>query len=245
MEYNWHFSQKSKCSGEEKQECLNLVSELIALSKVARRNGLLALVPYAEKSSSFLLRKGLHLVVDGVNPQVTREVLESYILSGDYNGKDLLERCLILEGVAGIQKGLHPKVAKEYLLSFLGEESYALFEEKFEDPNKDTLEVYLQKLGDTGTEKPSATETQLDTIITKLKNDEIEKFLMEINTGDLAKAIKGLGGQAQIRLFNNLSQKAAAALKDVLDDLDSMDESEIKEARDSALEILSDLGLGK
>ena len=118
MEYNWQFSQKSRCSDEDRQACLKLVSELIALSKVARRNGLLSLVPYADKSSSFLLRKGLHLVVDGVNPQVTREVLESYILSGDYSGKDLLERCIILEGVAAIQKGLHPKVVKEYLFPF-------------------------------------------------------------------------------------------------------------------------------
>ena len=243
MEYNWQFSQKSKCSDQEKQACLELVAELIALSKVARRNGLLSLVPYAEKNASFLLRKGLHFVVDGVNPQVTRDVLESYILSGDYSGQDLLERCIILEGVAAIQKGLHPKVAKEYLLSFLGEESYAIFEEKFEDQNTDTLEAYLQKLENPDSPNASSAETQLDAIIVKLKNDDVERFLMEINTGDLAKAIKGLGGQAQIRLFNNLSQKAAAALKDVLDDLDSMEASEMKEAQDTAMEILSDLGL--
>jgi hypothetical protein len=243
MEYNWQFSQKSKCSDEEKQACLKLVSELIALAKVARRNGLLSLVPYAEKNSSFLLRKGLHLLVDGVNPQVTRDVLESYILSGDYSGKDLLERCIILEGVAAIQKGLHPKVAKEYLLSFLGEESYAIFEAKFEDQNTDTLETYLQKLDDQDSPNSSSAKTQLDAIIVKLKNEDVERFLMEINTGDLAKAIKGLGGQAQIRLFNNLSQKAASALKDVLDDLDSMEESEMKEARETAMEILSDLDL--
>lgn len=66
---------------------------------------------------------------------------------------------------------------------------------------------------------------------------------MEINTGDLAKAIKGLGGQAQIRLFNNLSRKAANALKDVIEELDPMDEAEMKEARDIALDILADLDL--
>ena len=66
---------------------------------------------------------------------------------------------------------------------------------------------------------------------------------MEINTGDLAKALKSLGGQAQIRLFNNLSKKAATALVDVLDDLESMDEAEMKEAQDIALDILSDLEL--
>jgi len=241
MEYNWQFSQKSRCSDEEKRECLLLVSELITLSKVARRNGLLSLVPYAEKSRSFLLRKGLQLVVDGVNPQVTREVLESYILSGDYSGKDLLERCLILEGVAAVQRGLHPKVAKEFLLSFLGEESYAIFEEFFEDSDKDTLETYLQKIEDVPAS--SSLGAQLDQIILKLNNDQIEKFLMEINTGDLAKAIKGLGGQSQIRLFNNLSDKAANALKEVLDDLDSVGESEMQESQETALAILSDLGL--
>ena len=239
MEYNWRFSQKIKCSNQEKRECLNLVSELIALSKVARRNGLLSLVPYTENNASFLLRKGLQLVVDGVNPQVTREVLESYILSGDYLGKELLERCIILEGVAAIQKGLHPKVAKEYLLSFLGEESYTIFEKEFNNRSSDTLERYLQKLEDTTAVK----ESRLDSIILNMKNDEIEKFLMEINTGDLAKALKSLGGQAQIRLFNNLSQKAANALVDVLDDLDSMDEAEMKAARDTAMNILSDLDL--
>ena len=241
MEYNWQFSQKSQCSQDEKRECLNLVSELISLSKVARRNGLLSLVPYAEKNSSFLLRKGLQLVVDGVNPQVTRDVLESYILSGDYSGKELLERCIILEGVSAIQKGLHPKVAKEFLLSFLGEESYSVFEEEYEDREKDSLEAYLQKLEDNA--DSSNQESRLDNIIIKLKNDEIEKFLMEINTGDLAKAIKGLGGQAQIRLFNNLSRKAANALKDVIEELDPMEEAELHEARDIALDILTSLDL--
>lgn len=239
MEYNWRFSQKSKCGDEQKRECLKLVSELIDLSKIARRNGLLSLVPYAEKSTSFLLRKGLQLVVDGVNPQVTREVLESYILAGDYSGKELLERCIILEGVASIQKGLHPKVAKEFLLSFLGEESYAVFEKEFEDGRKNSLEMYLQKIEDVPAS--SSKGSQLDQIILKLNNDEIEKFLMEINTGDLAKAIKGLGGQTQIRLFNNLSQKAANALMEIFDDLDSLDESEMEEAQETALDILSDL----
>ncbi len=241
MEYNWQFSQKSQCSIDEKRECLGLVAELIALSKVARRNGLLSLVPYAEKNASFLLRKGLQLVVDGVNPQVTREVLESYILSGDHHGKALLERCIILEGVSAIQKGLHPKVAKEFLLSFLGEESFSVFEEEYEDEERDSLEAYLRDLEDDAAS--STQQSRLDSLILKLSNDEIEKFLMEINTGDLAKAIKGLGGQAQIRLFNNLSRKAANALRDVIEELDHMEEAEMMAARDIALDIIADLGI--
>ena len=241
MEYNWQFSQQSNCSDEEKRECLSLVSELIDLSKVARRNGLLSLVPYAEKNSSFLLRKGLQLVVDGVSPQITREVIESYILSGNYSGKQLLERCIILEGVAAIQQGLHPKVAKELLLSFLGEESYAIFEKKFENRNEDTLEMYLQKLEDSG-DSPGK-QSRLDHILLKLDDDEIEQFLMEINTADLAKGIKGLDGQTQKKLFSSLSRKAASALREVIDDLDSLEESEIKAAQEIALNIIAGLDL--
>lgn len=75
MEYGWEFSQKSICSNDEKRQCLKLVSDLVALAKKARRNGLLSLVQVAEESPSFLLRKGLQLVVDGVNPQIIRSVL--------------------------------------------------------------------------------------------------------------------------------------------------------------------------
>ena len=239
MNYDAEFCQQIRVSEDTKRQCLALVSEILFLATKARNYGLLSLGKEAEESASFLLRKGLQLVVDGVNPQVTREILESYILSGDYIGKELLERCIILEGLAAIQKGLHPKVAKEFLLSFLGEESHAIFEEEFDGRDRDTLKMYLQKLEATAAPK----ESRLDNIITKLKNDQIEKFLMEINTGDLAKVLKSLGGQAQIRLFNNLSKKAASALVDVLDDLESMEESEMKDARDIALDILSDLNL--
>ena len=166
-----------------------------------------------------------------------QKVVASIFLGPNYSLPPVTR--IVLEGVAAIQKGLHPKVAKEFLLSFLGEESYTIFEKEFDGRNRNTLEMYLQKLEDNTTAK----ESRLDNIILKLNNDEIEKFLMEINTGDLAKALKSLGGKAQIRLFNNLSQKAASALVDVLDDLESMEESEMKDARDIALDILSDLDL--
>ena len=89
MEYDWQFSQKIKCGDEEKQQCMKLISDLINLSVMARRNGLLSLIQVAEESVFFLLKKGLQLVVDGVAPQVVRNVLENYIISGDFEGNPL------------------------------------------------------------------------------------------------------------------------------------------------------------
>ena len=80
----------------------------------------------------------------------------------------------------------------------------------------------MQKLEDSA--DASEQQSRLVNVLLTLSNEEIEKFLTEINTGDLAKAIKGLGGQAQIRLFNNLSRKAASALKDVIEELEPLEE---------------------
>ena len=238
MEYDWQFSQKSKCSDSEKRQCMRLVADLVNLSKMARRNGLLSLIQVAEQSSSFLLSKGLQLVVDGVNPQVVRDVLKSYIISGDYEGKELLRRCIILEGVSAIQQGLHPKITKEYLLSFLGEDNYDAYQQEYEGDIQNALESYLQSIKDSPSGSPKG--AKLDRLIANLDNDCMEKFLMEINTGDLARSLKGMGGQAQIRIFKNLPRKAAHALKDTMDDLDSMDDAELSRIQDIVIDIISD-----
>lgn len=239
MIYDWHFSQKIKCGAEEKKECLKLISDLVNLSIMARRNGLLSLIQVAEESSSFLLNKGLQLVVDGVAPQVVRSVLESYILSGDFKGKALLERCIILEGVAAIQQGLHPKVTKELLLSFLGEDHYDFYHKEFEDGDKDTLDTYLKKIEDTPA--TSTVGAKLDRLIMKLDDGAIEKFLMEINTGDLAKSMKCMGGQAQLKIYSNLPKKAANALRDTVEDLEVLNESDLAYAQETALDIINEL----
>jgi hypothetical protein len=239
MEYGWRFSQKSKCSDREKKQCMNLVADLINLSVMARRNGLLSLIQVAEQKSSFLLSKGLQLVVDGVNPQIVRDIMENYIISGDYAGKALLERCIILEGVSAIQQGFHPKVTKEFLLSFLGEDNYKTYQKEYEGGNRDSLELYLKEIEDT----PALTAkgSKLDQFILNMDEEDVERFLMEINTNDLAKLLKGMGGQAQSRIFNNLSKKAAYGLKDTLEDLDSIEDATLATVQDMALDIISDL----
>ncbi len=239
MEYDWRFSYRSKCSEREKHQCMKLVADLVSLSIMARRNGLLSLIQVSEQSSSFLLNKGLQLVVDGVTPEVVRNVMESYIISGDYTGKALLERCIILEGVVAIQQGLHPKVTKELLLSFLGEDNYEIYQIEFEAGSEKSLKSFLKKNEDTSAS--SSKGTKLDQIILKLDHDAMEQFLMEINTDDLAKSLKGMGGQAQIKIFDNLSKKAAHALKDTFEDLDSIDESDLAEIQETLLEIISEL----
>lgn len=52
------------------------IRELVALSQTARKEGLLALEQVAEKESNPFMKKGLSMVVDGIEQKYVRDVLE-------------------------------------------------------------------------------------------------------------------------------------------------------------------------
>ena len=239
MNYDAEFCQQIRVSEDIKRQCLALVSEILFLATKARNYGLLSLGKEAEESDSFLLRKGLQLALDGVKSQTARTILELYIFTGDYTGKDLLERCLILEGVMGILEGAHPKLLREILLSFLGESGHSLYKEEFEAREREKLESYLKKIE----EQPAASNSsaKLGNIIAKLNGKAIKQFLQVINIDDLAKAIKGMDGKVQIKLFNHLPERGASLLLESVEKIDSIEPHETLEAQNKVVAIISGL----
>ncbi len=239
MDYDAEFCQQFRVSEEEKHQCFTRVSEILALAIKGRNFGLLSLGKEAEESSSFLLRKGLQLALDGVKSHTARIILELYILTGDYTGKELLERCIILEGVIGILDGMHPKLLKELLLSFLGETGHITFNEEFEVREKEKLLSYLEKIE----KKPAATNSsaKLGNIIAKLDEKAIKRFLQIIHIDDLAKTVKDMDGQAQIKIFDHLPDRGAWMLFEAMEQMDSVERHEIVEAQNKFVAIMSEL----
>ena len=239
MNYDAEFCRQIRVSEDVKRQCMALVSEILQLATKARNYGLLSLGKEAEENPLFLLRKGIQLALEGVKSQAARTIMELYILTGDYTGKDLLERCIILEGVIGILEGIHPKLLKELLLSFLGESGHTVFKEEFEPRESQKLTSYLEKI-----EKKAAasdSSAKLGKIIAKLNGKAIKGFLQTINVRDLAIAIKDMDGKVQIRLFNHLPKKGASLLLEALERTNSIGHHEILEAQNKVVTILSEL----
>jgi hypothetical protein len=239
MNYDAEFCQQIRVSEDAKRQCLTLVSEILFLATKARNYGLLSLGKEAEESASFLLRKGLQLALDGVKSHTARTILELYIFTGDYTDKDLLERCIILEGVMGVLEGMHPKLLKELLLSFLGESGHTIYKEEFEAREREKLESYLQKID----EKPAASSSsvKLGNVIARLNGKAIKQFLQVINIDDLAKAIKDMDSKVQIKLFNHLPERGASLLLESVEQMDSIEPQEILEAQNKVVAIISGL----
>ena len=239
MNYDAEFCQQFRVSEASKRQCLTLVSEILYLATKARNYGLLSLGKEAEESSSFLLRKGLQLALDGVKSQTARTILELYIFTGDYTGKNLLERCIILEGVMGILEGMHPKLLKELLLSFLGESGHAIFRKEFEVKEKERLAAYLKKIEKNPAANASA--AKLGKIISGLNGKATKQFLQIISIDDLAKALTNMDGSVQIRLFKHLPERGASLLVEALEQKNSIEPHEILEAQSKIVEIISEL----
>ena len=239
MEYDLEFSRKIECSDDEKRACMKTVSFLLNLAKKARTYGMLALAQEAEETSSFLLRKGIQLATDGAKPEVVRSVLEFYILSGNYSGRELLERCLILEGVLAIQDGLHPKLLKELLLSFFGEVDYQTYEAELEERQRDDLEDYMKRIENE--EAASQNAFKLSNVILKLDQDAIEEVLKEMSTDDLAKSAKDMTGKAKVKILKTMQKKGALALIETFDSMEPLSKTETSEAQQQFVKTIADL----
>ena len=237
MEYDWEFGERIKCSEDEKSQCIALVSQIVSMAKMAKRNGLLALVQEAEETTSFLLRKGLQLILEGVQPSLVKTTLEYYILSGSYTGKDLLERCIIMEGVLAIQKGINPQIIQELLLSLFGEKGHKAYEAEFGDKKTDKLEAFFKKIKKDRAATPLS--SKLGLAIMQLDDQSIQQCLKEISTVDLARALKGIEGEAKIKVFKNLPKRSAAILQETVEHLDLMRDSEMNEAQEKILLVIS------
>lgn len=58
----------------------DVIKEIISLANVARKEGLLALDEYAERVNDDFLKKGIMLIVDGTEPELVRNILETELV---------------------------------------------------------------------------------------------------------------------------------------------------------------------
>jgi len=239
MNYDWAFARRIRCSQEERRQCLHLISDILLLTKKARSLGLLSLIETIETCPNRFLQKGLQLIVDGEKPHAVREILEISIMAGGFRGRELLERCIILEGLMGIQAGLNPKSIRELLLSFLGEEIARAYETEFEDGSGGDLDRFLKNLEQS--QPPSPAPSPLSLLFSKLGDEEIRQCLKEISTLDLATALKNMNAKTQMRIFNTLPKPGALFLRETLEQMGRVPPAAVAEAQERIEAVIGDI----
>lgn len=96
---------KAACSREDQESLVPLVKELRELGEIAFKKGLLALESELQQIKDPFLKLGIQLIVDKTESANVRDILDSDIYYNESNGRELLKKIIIREGLLRIQAG--------------------------------------------------------------------------------------------------------------------------------------------
>lgn len=100
---------KAACSADDQETLIPLVLQIKDLGLIAQKNGLLALETELPNIKDRFLRLGLQLIIDRTEPENVKDVLDSDIYYNESNGRELLGKIIIREGLLRIQAGDSPR----------------------------------------------------------------------------------------------------------------------------------------
>ena len=96
---------KAACSREDQESLVPLVKQLRDLGEIAFKRGLLALEGELPQIKDPFLKLGIQLIVDKTDPENVRDILDSDIYYNESNGRELLKKIIIREGLLRVQAG--------------------------------------------------------------------------------------------------------------------------------------------
>jgi len=118
---------KASCSREDQESLVEIVLQLKTLSELVTKQGLLALENELSSINDPFLNLGVQLIIDRVESDNIKDILDSDIYYNESNGRELLKKVIIREGLLRIQAGDSPRNVLICTKIFLGKVENALF----------------------------------------------------------------------------------------------------------------------
>lgn len=119
---------KAACDQVDQESMVPVIRILTDLGDKAKKRGLLSLEEEQSKMDDRFFRMGLQLVLDQNQPEIVRNILDSDIYYNESNGRELLKKIIIREGLLRIQAGDTPRNILLCTRIFLGKVDAATFE---------------------------------------------------------------------------------------------------------------------
>lgn len=111
---------KASCSLEDQETLVPIILQLKKLSEVVTKQGMLALENELSQIKDSFLNLGVQLIIDKVEAENIKDILDSDIYYNQSNGRELLKKIIIREGLLRIQAGDTPRNVLICTKVFLG-----------------------------------------------------------------------------------------------------------------------------
>jgi flagellar motor component MotA len=114
---------KASCSKEDQESLIPLIQKLQKMAELSSKSGILALESELANIADPFLNLGVQLIIDRVEAQNITDILDSDIYYNESNGRELLKKIIIREGLLRIQAGDTPRNVLICTKIFLGKVS--------------------------------------------------------------------------------------------------------------------------
>ena len=134
---DFELRKQIECTEEEKLTCLPVINRIMEFAIIARNQGLLSLEEHISGIDDYLLKAGMKVVVDGLSPEYTFNILNKMITASGKTGVELIKQLIIRDGILSMQAGEAPNLVLLQLHAYLGEDFViGLLEGMDEENNK-------------------------------------------------------------------------------------------------------------
>ncbi len=118
---------KASCSLEDQESLVPIIQQLKKLAELTTKQGVLALENELPQIKDSFFNLGVQLIIDRVEADNIKDILDSDIYYNQSNGRELLKKIIIREGLLRIQAGDTPRNVLICTKVFLGRVPEAAF----------------------------------------------------------------------------------------------------------------------
>jgi len=229
-----------ECKKEKKLSCVKLIDEIVGIANKARSHGVLALEDLIPGYDDYLLRTGLSLMVDGIDGETNREIMDTIITASGKTGAALMRQMIIRDGVLAIQNGENPRLIKIKLDAYLGEDILGMRKEEEDIDYLSDAEIYAlpyaESDGELSGEKQNGDFTFDDLV--RLRPTCIQRVLQQTDHRSIAIALSSAGDKVRRYVFSNLSKRTGRIIKEDIKYMGCLRKVDVEEAQQDILDIV-------
>ena len=229
------------------------IKKALQLAEKSRREGLLSLTVDPEKiSERDIFEYGLSFAIDGTDPYFIEKIIGN-IIAQEKDEYTRVFKTMQKEAVMGIQQGINPQMLYYILNSFTGislkeDEAYlSMNADKAKARNAafdNEIAAMLKALDEQmGIEPKEADKEQGLTFDNIIRFDDrcVQYILRNVDSRDLAVALKTASQAVQGKIFKNVSRNYAIFLKEDMDYMGMLSDEDTREARQKIIDIIMSL----
>ena len=216
----------------------NVLERAMIFSQKARCEGLLSLEEMIDEEKAYtrdIFEYGMRFVVDGIDAVVIRDILEN-IAKQEKDEYSRLLKNIQLDAVLSIQAGYNPRIILFTLNSFT--------DIPINDPRiKKLIDELDAKIAARNTQYPfdEFPPTEFSSVILTLNDSAIQKTIREVDSQELAVALKYTSGSVREVIFKNMSHRAVTMLKEDMEYIGVVSKERAVEAQEKFLSIIRHL----